>query len=84
MNYVNDIEGSSPKDRGSMPAQERIRQEQMKLPRVKDYAKAQRSGSGFLRGNDEQNSSYAKVQMKDFNNLETNYEAKFAMSPQIN
>ena len=42
----------------------------MKLPRVKDYARAQRQGSGILRDL-ESTKNYANVQMKDFNNPET-------------
>lgn len=38
MNYVNDIQGSSPKDRGSMPIAEKRRQDQLTMPRIKEYA----------------------------------------------
>ena len=48
VNYTNDIQGSGPKDRGSMPVGEKIRQEQLAMPRIRDYALAQKRGNDIM------------------------------------
>jgi len=67
-----------------MPVAEKIRQEQMAMPRIRDYALAQKRGNDIMgQGTDPTN--YKKVQIKDFNNPEQmSYDPKFVMSPQIN